>query len=77
MSKQYCSRVLIEIMADIYTESDDDQQAGTMSEDIGEDLVRYLEHQIIYADGCPDVDEVQITSYAAKNLDVEEMEEDE
>lgn len=77
MSKQYRNRVLIEIMADIYTESDDDQQAGTMSEDIGEDLVRYLEHhQIRHADGCPGVDEVQITSYAARNLDVEEMEED-
>ena len=77
MSKQYRNRVLIEIMADIYTESDNDQQAGTMSEDIGEDLVRYLEHQIHHADGCTGVDEVQITSYAARNLDVEEMEDDE
>ena len=76
MSKQYRNRVLIEIMADIYTESDDDQQAGTMSEDIGEDLVRYLEHQINHADGCPGVDEVQITTYAARNIDVEEMEEE-
>lgn len=77
MSKWYCNRVLIEIMADIYTESDDDQQAGTRSEDIGEELIRYLDDRINFADGCPGFDTVQITSWAARNLDVEEMKEDE
>ena len=77
MSKQYRNRVLIKIMADIYTESDDDQQAGTRSEEIGEELIRYLDDRIMFADGCPGIDTVQITSWAARNLDVEEMKEDE
>lgn len=72
MSK-FMNRVMIEIMADICTESDDDQKAITASEEIGEDLVRYLDLQIKTADGVPGVDEVQITSWGVRNLDVEEV----
>lgn len=77
MSKLFVNRVLIEIMADIYTEGEDEQQAGTMSEEIGDELVRVLEDRIKSADGCPGIDEVQITSWASRNLDIEEYKEDE
>ena len=72
MSKLFKNRVMIEIMADIYTESDDENDAGAASEDIADDLVRYLDIQIKMADGLPGIDEVQITTWGVRNIDVEE-----
>ena len=77
MSKLYRNRVVIEIMADIYTESDDEDRAGAASEEIADDLVRYLDQQIKMADGLPGQDEVQITTWGVRNLDVEKYEGDE
>lgn len=77
MSKLFVNRVLIEIMADIYTECEDEQQAGTMSEEIGDELVRVLEDRIKSADGCPGPDEVYLASWASRNMDIEEYKEDE
>lgn len=74
--KLYKNRVCIEIMADIYTESKTEDEAGKASEDIADDLVRYLEHQIMNADGCPGMDEVQISTWGVRNVDIEEYEED-
>lgn len=77
MSKQYKNRVCIEIMANIWTEGKTEEEAGKASEDIADDLVRYLEHQIRHADGCPGIDEVQISTWGVRNIDIEECEEEE
>lgn len=74
--KLYKNRVCIEIMADIFTEGRTDEDAGKASEDIADDLVRYLEHQIMNADGCPGVDEVQISTWGVRNIEIEECEEE-
>ena len=76
MSKQYKNRVCIEIMADIWTNGETEEKAGAMSEDIADDLVRYLEHQIRHADGCPGIEEVQISTWGVRNIDIEECEEE-
>ena len=74
--KMYKNRVCIEIMADIFTDSRTEDEAGKASEDIADDLVRYLEHQIMNADGCPGIDEVQISTWGVRNVDIEECEEE-
>lgn len=74
--KLYKNRVMIEIMADIYTEAKTEDEAGRMSEEMADDLVRSLEHQIMYADGWPGTDEVEISTWGVRNLDIEEYKED-
>ena len=76
MKKLYRNRVSIEIMADIYTEGETENEAGAASEDIADDLVRYLEIQIRMADGVPGTDEVQISTWGVRNIDIEEYNEE-
>lgn len=76
MNRQYKSRVCIEIMADIWTDGETEEKAGALSEEVANDLVRSLEHQILYADGWPGTDEVQISTWGVRNIDIEECEEE-
>ena len=74
--KLYKNRVMIEIMADIYTEAQTEDEAGRMSEEMADDLVRSVEHQIMYADGWPGTEEIEISTWGVRNLDIEEYKED-
>lgn len=77
MKKMYKNRVSIEIMADIFTEGETEEQAGAISENIADDLVRSVEHHIMYEDGWPGPDEIQISTWGVRNIDIEEVEGDE
>jgi len=74
--KLYKNRVIIEIMADIYTEGESEEEAGRLSEEMADDLVRSVEHQIMYADGWPGTEEIEISTWGVRNLDIEEYKED-
>ncbi len=76
IKKLYKNRVIIEIMADIYTEAQTEDEAGRMSEEMADDLVRSIEHQIMYADGWPGTEEIEISIWGVRNLDIEEYKED-
>lgn len=76
MNIQYKSRVCIEIMADVWTTGETEEEAGKASEELADDLVRSLEHQILYADGWPGTDEVQFSTWGVRNIDIEECEEE-
>ena len=72
MAKQYRSCVLIEMMAYINTESDNNQQAITSSEQIGEDLACHLQHELSLSMLPYKPKDVEITSYSARTMNVVE-----
>lgn len=76
MSKQYKSRVLLEIMFDVYTEGENEEEAGAASEEMVDGLARYLKTQLETADGLPSPSECWMANWGVRNVDIEECEED-
>lgn len=70
--KEYKSRVMLEIMFDVYTNGRTEEEAGEASEDMVEDIVRYLLMQLQTADGLPDPSECWASTYGVRNIDIEE-----
>lgn len=80
MAKLYKNRVCVEIMMDIDVEGDTEEEAGAKSEDVADNIVRFLEDQLAldhswcscYRENCS----TYITSWGVRNTDVEEYEEE-
>ena len=78
--KEYKSRVMLEIMFDVYTSGRTEEEAGADSESIVEWVARkfskYLEEN---ADGVnlPSPSECWLSTYGVRNIDIEERKDDE
>ena len=80
MAKLYKNRVMVEIMMDIYTEGDTEEEAGAKSEDVADNIVRFLEDQLAlepdwhpgYKEDC----QVYLSTWGVRNTDVEEYKEE-
>ena len=74
--KLWKTRVQAEIVFEVMTWAKTEEEAGANSEEIADDLVRYLETQIKQADGLPDPDDVNVVVWGVRNTDVEEYKEE-
>lgn len=75
--KQFKSRVMLEIMFDVYTDGETEAEAGKVSEEMVDDLAKYLKRQIETADGIPGPSECWMASWGVSNVDIEECETEE
>ena len=71
------NRVEVDIIFEIWTNGKTEEEAGKQSEDVADDLVRYLDHQIRFADWIPDPEDVYLATWGVRNLEVEKYEDEE
>lgn len=77
--KEYKSRVMLEIMFDVYTSGRTEEEAGADSENIVEWVTRkFSEYLEANADGVelPSPSECWMSNWGVRNLDIEEYKED-
>jgi len=74
--KEYKSRVMLEVVFDVYTSGRTEEEAGEASEDMVEDIARYLRTQLEMADGLPSPSECWMSTWGVRNLDIEERTDD-
>lgn len=71
-NKEYKSRVMLEVIFDVYTSGQTEEEAGSASEDMVEDIAKYLRTQLEMADGLPSPSECWLSTWGVRNLDIEE-----
>lgn len=80
MAKLYKNRVCVEIMMDIDTEGDTEEEAGAKSEVVADNIVCFLEDQLALDPSWYPASEAQCSTYIAswgvRNLEVEVYEEE-
>ena len=67
----------VDIVFEIWTNGKTEEEAGKQSEDIADDLVRYLDNQIRFSDGIPGPESVYLSTWGVRNLEVEKYEDEE
>ena len=77
--KEYKSRVVLEIIFNVYTSGRTEEEAGRASEDMIDDVAKHLKTQLENADGLnlPSPSECWMATWGVRNVDIEEREEDE
>lgn len=74
--KEYKSRVMLEVVFDVYTSGRTEEEAGEASEDMVEDIAKYLRTQLEMADGLPSPSECWMATWGVRNVDIEERSEE-
>ena len=77
INKEYKSRVMLEIVFDVYTSGQTEEEAGEASENMVEDIAKYLRTQLEMADGLPSPSECWMATWGVRNVDIEERKDDE
>lgn len=75
MYKEYKSRVLLEVMFDVYTDGRTENEAGASSESIVEWVARYLAKQLEKNGNgvtLPSPSECWMANWGVRNIDIEE-----
>ena len=75
--KEYKSRVVLEVVFDVYTSGNTEEEAGDASENMIDDVARYLRTQLEMADGLPSPSECWMATWGVRNVDIEERKDDE